>query len=111
MVGVAARVQPTQLDFLRPCGPAPAALASTLARLAVLCGAERVGVLRRTDSHRPDAVEVGRFEFGVALEFGGEEAFQHAADDEGSLDGVGRNASREHFFDFVSQGCVAPLMC
>lgn len=62
VVGVAAQRQPIQLDFLRPCGPAPAALASTLARLAVLCGPDRVGVLQRADSHRPGAVEVRRFE-------------------------------------------------
>ena len=62
LVGVATQIRPTQLDFLRPSGPAPAALASTLARLAVLCGPDRVGVLRRADSHRPEAVEVARFE-------------------------------------------------
>ena len=56
------RLTPTQLDLLRPAGPAPAALSALLARLAALCGTERVGVLRRADSHRPDAVEVGRFE-------------------------------------------------
>jgi protein ImuB len=33
-----------------------------LARLAVLCGPDRVGVLRCADSHRPDAVELGRFQ-------------------------------------------------
>ena len=62
MVGMAARTRPTQLDFLRPSGPAPAGLACMLARLAVLCGPGRVGVLRHADSHRPDAVEVARFE-------------------------------------------------
>jgi protein ImuB len=62
VVGVVAQINPTQLDFLRPSGPAPTALASTLARLAVICGPERVGVLRRLDSHRPEAVEVGRFQ-------------------------------------------------
>ena len=55
------RLRPIQLDFLRPRGPAPTALAATIARLAVLCGPDRVGVLKRTDSHRPDAVEVTPF--------------------------------------------------
>jgi len=62
VAAAATRLAPTQLDLLRPAGPAPAALAAMLARLAALCGADRVGVLRRADSHRPDAVEVGRFE-------------------------------------------------
>lgn len=62
IVGVAIRSRPTQLDLLRPVGPAPAALAATLARLAVLCGPDRVGVLRSADSHRPEAVEVRPFE-------------------------------------------------
>ncbi len=60
--GVVTRLRPTQLDLLRPTGPAPAALASALARLSVLCGPDRVGVLRRSDSHRPEAIEVRPFE-------------------------------------------------
>jgi protein ImuB len=66
VAGTAIHIAPTQLDLLRPVGPAPAALASMLARLAALCGSDRVGVLRRADSHRPDAVEVGRFESEVS---------------------------------------------
>jgi protein ImuB len=66
VVGLPARIRPTQLDLLQPSGPAPAALASTLAKLTVLCGPDRVGVLRRADSHRPDAVEVGRFDEQLA---------------------------------------------
>jgi len=62
VAGVATELIPTQLDLLRPAGPAPAALAAVVARLAALCGPDRVGVLRPADSHRPDAVEVGRFE-------------------------------------------------
>jgi len=44
-----------QLDFFRPAGPAPAALARTLAELAVLVGSERVGAPTVADDHRPDA--------------------------------------------------------
>ncbi len=61
IVAVPVRVRPIQLDFLRPRGPAPSALAEVLARLAALCGPDGVGVLRRGDSHRPDAVEVVTF--------------------------------------------------
>lgn len=61
VTAAAARVLPTQLDFLEPAGPAPAALAATLARLAALCGPDRVGVLRPVDSHRPEAVRVEAF--------------------------------------------------
>lgn len=59
--GRAMRTRPTQLDLLRPAGPAPDVLASTLARLAILCGSHRVGVVREGDTHRPDAIEVGTF--------------------------------------------------
>lgn len=62
VAGFSVRSRPTQLDLLRPTGPAPDVLASALARLAILCGADRVGVLRESDSHRPDAVEIGPFD-------------------------------------------------
>ncbi len=57
----AACIAPTQLDLLRPAGPAPTALAAVLARLTALCGPDRVGVLQAADSHRPDAVRLDRF--------------------------------------------------
>lgn len=57
-----ARLKSIQLDFLKPCGPAPSALAEVVARLAILCGPDRVGVLRRSDSHRPDAMSVATFQ-------------------------------------------------
>ncbi len=66
VAATATRLTPTQLDLLRPAGPAPAALATMLARLAALCGTDRVGVLRHADSHRPDAIEVRRFENAAA---------------------------------------------
>jgi protein ImuB len=44
-----------QLDFFRPAGPAPAALARTLAELAALVGPSRVGSPAVADDHRPDA--------------------------------------------------------
>lgn len=62
VIGVAIRIRSTQLDLLRPAAPEPAALAATLARLSILCGSERVGVLRSADSHRPEAIEVGPFD-------------------------------------------------
>jgi protein ImuB len=50
-----------QLDFFRPAGPAPAALARTLAELAALVGSERVGAPAVADDHRPDACRMAPF--------------------------------------------------
>jgi protein ImuB len=61
IAGTATHVRPTQLDFFQPNGPSAAALAATIARLAALCGPERVGRPIRIDTHRPDAVGVGNF--------------------------------------------------
>ena len=66
IVAAAVRPRATQLDLLRPVGPEPAALASALARLAILCGPGRVGMLRSADSHRPEAVEVRPFDAAIA---------------------------------------------
>ncbi len=54
--GTPGRVRPVQLDFFQPRGPAPAALAATMARLALLCGPDRVGMPRAADSHRPGVI-------------------------------------------------------
>ena len=62
IVAIPARVRSIQLDFLRPRGPAPSALAEVLAKLAVICGPGSVGVLRRGDAHRPNVVDVVPFE-------------------------------------------------
>ncbi len=67
VAGLSTRSRPTQLDLLRPAGPAPDVLASTLARLAILCGADRVGVLRESDTHRPDAIEISPFDGGARV--------------------------------------------
>lgn len=56
-----ARLRPVQLDLLRPRGPAPTTLAALLARLAALCGPDRVGILQPSESHRPDGVRVTPF--------------------------------------------------
>jgi protein ImuB len=50
-----------QLDFFRPAGPAPAALARTLAELAALVGGERVGAPALADDPRPDACRMAPF--------------------------------------------------
>lgn len=57
----AARLRPTQLDLFQPNGPSAVALAATIARLAALCGADRVGRPTRVDSHRADATALGDF--------------------------------------------------
>jgi protein ImuB len=49
-------VRAAQLDLYRPAGPAPERLATTLARLAAICGETRVGTPVVVDSHRPDAL-------------------------------------------------------
>jgi protein ImuB len=61
LAAVPERLRPMQLDLFRPHGPAPAQLAVTLARLAALCGAERLGAPVVADSHRPDAYGVAPF--------------------------------------------------
>ncbi len=57
------RLRAAQLDLFRPDGPAPERLAVTLARLSVLCGADRVGAPAVADSHRPE--EYGLEDYGV----------------------------------------------
>jgi protein ImuB len=47
--------RPAQLDLFRPPGPPPAQLATALARLAALCGADRVGYPLPPAGHRPEA--------------------------------------------------------
>jgi protein ImuB len=61
VAGIPARVRAMQLDLFRPNGPAPAALAATIARLAALCGPDRVGAPVWAESHRPDAIAVAPF--------------------------------------------------
>ena len=50
-----------QLDFFRPAGPSPAALARTLAELAALVGASRVGAPAVADDHHPGAYRLQPF--------------------------------------------------
>jgi protein ImuB len=57
-----AAVRAAQLDLYRPSGPAPERLAATLARLAAICGASRVGTPVVVDSHRPDALDLRPFD-------------------------------------------------
>ena len=52
LIALPARVRATQLDILRPSGPAPNRLAATLARLAALVGPENVGTPAAVDSWR-----------------------------------------------------------
>ena len=48
-----ARVRPVQLGLFSPPGPAPERLVTTLARLAALCGDDRVGAPVVLNTHRP----------------------------------------------------------
>jgi protein ImuB len=56
LIALPARVRATQLDILRPAGPAPNRLAATLARLAALVGPENVGTPAAVDSWREEAI-------------------------------------------------------
>jgi len=58
---VAETVRALQLGLFTPPGPAPERLATTLARLAVLCGADRVGTPAVVDTHRPGAAATAPF--------------------------------------------------
>jgi protein ImuB len=68
LVALPARVRATQLDILRPAGPAPDRLAATIARLAALVGPENVGTPAVVDTWREEAVAVAPFDVlpGVA---------------------------------------------
>src|SRR5437867_4494663 len=59
-------VRAAQIGLFTPPGPSPERLATTLARLAALCGAERVGVPAVVDSHRPGAAGVAPVTLGGA---------------------------------------------
>jgi protein ImuB len=54
--------RPRQLSFFEPTGPAPDKLAVTVARLAALCGPERVGAPVPADSYADDAFQVAPFD-------------------------------------------------
>lgn len=61
LLALPARVRATQLDLLRPAGPAPDRLATTVARLAALVGPENVGAPATVDTWREEAVAVKPF--------------------------------------------------
>jgi protein ImuB len=61
LVALPARSRATQLDILRPAGPAPDRLAATIARLAALVGPENVGAPAAEDTWREEAVRVAPF--------------------------------------------------
>jgi len=59
---VAERLRAAQLDLYRPNGPEPAKLALTLARLAAICGADRVGAPAVADDYRPEMCGIESFQ-------------------------------------------------
>jgi protein ImuB len=62
LLALPARVRATQLDMLRPAGPAPDRLAATIARLAALVGPENVGAPAIEDTWREEVVGVTSYE-------------------------------------------------
>jgi nucleotidyltransferase/DNA polymerase involved in DNA repair len=55
------RARPAQHDLFIPPIPAPDRLETAIARIAALCGPDRVGTLIPADSYRPEAVRLGVF--------------------------------------------------
>jgi protein ImuB len=53
--------RPAQIDMFLPPAPAPDRLQTMIARLAALCGPDRVGMLMPANSHRPEAVTCHEF--------------------------------------------------
>lgn len=53
--------RPAQHDMFLPPSPAPDRLEAAIARIAALCGPDRVGTLLPADSYRPEAVRVAGF--------------------------------------------------
>jgi hypothetical protein len=53
--------RPSQADMFLPPSPAPDKLATTIARIAALCGPDRVGMLMPANSWRPEAVRLDTF--------------------------------------------------
>jgi len=53
--------RPAQHDMFIPPAPAPDRLEAAIARIAALCGPDRVGTLLPADSYRPEAVRVAGF--------------------------------------------------
>jgi protein ImuB len=53
--------RPAQSDMFLPPAPAPDRLEAAIARIAALCGPDRVGRIASADSYRPEAVRLGRF--------------------------------------------------
>jgi protein ImuB len=62
LLALPARVRATQLDILRPAGPAPDRLAATIARLAALVGPDNVGAPAVEETWREEAVGVATYE-------------------------------------------------
>jgi protein ImuB len=62
LLALPARVRATQLDILRPAGPAPDRLAATISRLAALVGPDNVGAPAVEDTWREEAVAVTAYE-------------------------------------------------
>src|SRR5881409_3780883 len=66
LAAVPEAVRAAQIGLFSPAGPSPERLATTLARLAALCGADRVGAPAVVDSHRPGAAGVAPLTLGGA---------------------------------------------
>jgi protein ImuB len=53
--------RPAQTDMFLPPSPAPERLETAIAKIAALCGPERIGMFTAADSWRPEAMRRGHF--------------------------------------------------
>jgi len=71
--------RPAQHDMFMPPAPAPDRLEAAIARIAALCGPDRVGTLLPADSYRPEAVRVAGFAPPAPAAMAGESRSANAA--------------------------------
>jgi protein ImuB len=83
-----------QADLFLPPAPAPDRLETAIARIAALCGPDRVGRIAAADSYRPEAMRVGRFAPPPAARAGGRGQFAAEPRTAPAVNGVARMVMR-----------------
>jgi protein ImuB len=90
ITGMTVRLHPVapkkrQFDFFQETLKDPNRFGQTLAELEALLGSERVGRPRSGDTHRPDVVDLERFDRAMEAVQGGTASWEDAASEEGDL--------------------------
>jgi protein ImuB len=105
--------RPAQADMFIPPSPAPDRLEAAMARIAAMCGPDRVGVITPANSHRPEAVRIGTFAPPPAAHSPGTRA-SHSRDrstpDAGGLSMISGNASTTVEKPLVSNAVARMVM-